>query len=194
VPPLSRFSMTTTSMIKKKPAEAGGAQRNSSELSKRKPLHRKSLKWKPLKPSKWKPSEWKPLHRKPCKRKSLKPLTRSRPKRYPSERCKLNMFNIQFTSLVRMVHQFPIIPGIYRHAYVAPPPNSNCLTARIKNFSRLVTSSCISASKRYQQDEQHEDNQKHHCPTCETTKHSSIVHAPTPPSCQMLLGYACLTA
>jgi hypothetical protein len=152
-------------------------------------LHRKSLKWKPLKPP-----ERKPLHRKPRKRKSLKTPAGKRPHWYASERRKLNKFNIQFTSLVRMVHQFPIIPGIYRHAYVAPPPNSNCLTARIKNFSRLVTSSCISASKRYQQDEQHEDNQKHHCPTCETTKHSSIVHAPTPPSCQMLLGYACLTA
>jgi hypothetical protein len=40
----------------------------------------------------------------------------------------------------------------------------------------ISTATCITADSWYQQEEQHEDNQEHHCPTGETPKHSSIVH------------------
>jgi hypothetical protein len=95
---------------KKKPAEAG--DKNSLELPERRPL-----KWKPLKPPPKRESLKPPPKREPLK----PPLERKWPKRNPPKRCELNMFNIQFPSLVCMTHQIPSIPGIYRHEYVTSP-------------------------------------------------------------------------
>jgi hypothetical protein len=103
------------------------------------------------------------------------------------------MMNIQFTSLVGMVHQFPNIAGVCRLS-MSPGLTRIDLRPGSRRFYCLVTSSCISAGKWNQQDEKHEDNQEHDCPSGETTETSSIVHGPTPLSRQMLLGYACLTA
>jgi hypothetical protein len=55
-------------------------------------------------------------------------------------------------------------------------PTLNYSVSTNPSTCAISSATCVTADSWYQQEEQHEDNQEHYCPTCEAPKHSSIVH------------------